>query len=232
MLLAGGFASLKRPVAAIEWQDVQLVKAAIRWRQWRPLSARAERQPNRLANQDVAGNRDLRRPFAFLLQLGEGLRESRKGDRNADARFLGLEDDEDGRLACLELLDELVLGDNLCITGEGMAAQKRRMPHVLVIDLQAESRWQQYPHGREHPKHAGAVGELLEIDRKADVVAILGGHALHERARLGFRAGWRSFAHHLPVAVLRLDGAIHRLLCEGAIGGENRHCSDERQQQG
>ena len=57
----------------------------------------------------------------------------------------------------------------------------------------------------QHPQYALAVGELLEIDGEADVVAVLRRDALHQRAHLVLGAGRGRLAHHLPVPVLSLD---------------------------
>ena len=122
------------------------------------------------------------------------------------------------RLALLQLLDQLILDDHLRVAGERMAAQERRVPDVLVVDLEAEPRRQQHAERRKHAQHALAVGEALEIDGEADVVAVLGRHALHQRAHLVLGARRRRLAHHLPVAVLGLDGAALGQLCRcGAL---------------
>lgn len=98
MLLAGGFASVKRPVAANEWQDLQLVKTAVPIRAVL-LAAGSRATAERRGEPGRCWETKRQQACASLLQLGESLREARERNRNADSRFLGLEDDEDGRLA-------------------------------------------------------------------------------------------------------------------------------------
>ena len=114
------------------------------------------------------------------------------------------------------------LDHHLGVAGEGVAAHERRVADVLVVDLEAEARRQQHAERRKHPQHALAVGELLEIDGEADVVAVLGRHALHQRAHLVLGAGRGRLAHHLPVAVLGLDRAAFRRLRRATRGGGER----------
>src|SRR6185312_871120 len=75
-----------------------------------------------------------------LFQLGQRFLKTSERNRNSDTRLLGLEDDEDGSLAVLQLLDQRILDHHLRVAGERVAAQKGRMPHILVVDLQSKSR--------------------------------------------------------------------------------------------
>ena len=99
-----------------------------------------------------------------LLQFNQGFLESAERDRNADPRFLRLEDDENGGLAVFELLDQRILHHHLRVSCERMAAHKRRVPNILVIDLQTEARRQQNAQRCKHAQNPRAVGKLLEVD--------------------------------------------------------------------
>ena len=70
-----------------------------------------------------------------LLERGRCLGKARKRDRNADARLLGLEDDEDRGLSGLQLLDELVVDGHLRIAGERLAAVERRMAEAMALGV-------------------------------------------------------------------------------------------------
>jgi len=65
------------------------------------------------------------------------------------------------------LLDQGRLDDHLGVAGEVVTAHERRMAHILVVDLEAETGRQQHTQRRKHPQDALAVGELLEIDGEA-----------------------------------------------------------------
>src|SRR4029078_11562079 len=99
-----------------------------------------------------------------LFQLGQRFLKTSERNRNSDTRLLGLEDDEDGSLAVLQLLDQRILDHHLRVAGERVAAQKGRMPHILVVDLQSKSRRQQDAERRKHAQNARAVGGPLEAD--------------------------------------------------------------------
>ena len=71
-----------------------------------------------------------------LFEFGKRFLEAGKRDRDSDARFLGLEDDEDCRLAALELLNERIVDHDLRVACKAVAAQERRMADVLVVDLE------------------------------------------------------------------------------------------------
>src|SRR5215831_7676838 len=180
-----------------------------RWRLPNPRERRSSR-PRPLVPQGAVS--------ACSLQGGQSLAETGKRDRNANARLLGLENDEDCGLARLELLNEVRLGDDLGVTGKVMATHERGMTHVLVVDLETEARRQQHAPGREHPQHALAVGELLKIDGEPDVVAVLRRDALDERAHLVLGAGRRRPAHDLPVSMLGFDGPTLGRLRGGGSG--------------
>ena len=85
-------------------------------------------------------------------------------------------------------------------------------PTSLLSILRPRPGGSSTPSGANTRSTRCAVGELLEIDGEADVVAVLRRHALHHRAHLVLGAGRRRLAHDLPVAVLGLDRAALRRL--------------------
>ena len=151
-----------------------------------------------------------------LFKGGQGLSKSRKRDRDTDSRLLGLKYNKDSGFAGLQLFDELILDDDLGIAGDVVAPQKRGVADVLIVDLEAESRWQKNAQRRENPEDTGAVRELLEIDGQANIIAILSRHALNECTGFVFGACSGRLADRLPIAILTFDGAVR--WCRGCSG--------------
>src|SRR5215475_12292384 len=90
---------------------------------------------------------------AALLQRDQGLVEAGERDWNADAGLLRLKDNEDGGLTRLQLFDQRIFQHHLSVAGEGMAAHERRVPDILVVDLEAQARRQQHAERRKHAQH-------------------------------------------------------------------------------
>src|SRR5690606_30467317 len=82
-------------------------------------------------------------------QSGKAIGEARQRNRNADAGFLGLENNEDRGLPGLELLDQLVLDGDLRIAGKGVTAQEGGVADVGAVHLEADAGRQQNADGRE-----------------------------------------------------------------------------------
>src|SRR4051795_5578725 len=77
-------------------------------------------------------------PFA-LRQLVIALAEPVQAEREADAFFRGLEDDEGRGLGSAELAEQLVVHDDLGDAAIGQAADKAGTAYVLVVELEAEA---------------------------------------------------------------------------------------------
>ncbi len=90
------------------------------------------------------------------------------------------ENDEDGCLPGLELLDERIFDDDLSVASEAMAAQKWCVADIFIVNFETEPRRQQHAERRKDTKHARAVRELLKIDGQPDIVLVFGSNALHE----------------------------------------------------
>src|SRR6476661_5033403 len=163
-----------------------------------------------------------------LFEVVERLFEASKRNRNTDARLIRLEDDEDRRLAGLELLHQRVVDHHLRIACERMAALERRMPHILIVDFETESWRQQDAERSEDAQHARAVREPLEVDGQPDVVAVFRGYALHERADAVLGAGRRILTHDLPGTVLRFDGSLLRARGLDRAGEQERGEKEKR----
>ena len=157
------------------------------------------------------------------MQLGEGFGEAGERDGDADAVFFGLENDEHGGFAGFQFFDEGVLHDDLGVAGEVLAAQERGVADILLVDFQAKAGREQDADGSEHAQNAGTVGKFLEVDGEADVIAVLGGDTLNERANLALGARGGVLAHHLPIAVLGLYRAF--------LGGKGGERGDERERE-
>jgi len=82
---------------------------------------------------------------------------------------------------------------------------------------------QEHPEGRQHAKDPRLlVRRLHDDDGKADILAVLRGHELHDHALLGGRAG-RRVAAKVPVAVFRFDLALRR-----SMGGGEKQQNEQQ----
>ena len=111
-------------------------------------------------------------------------------------------------LAGAQFLDQLVVHDHLGDAAIGQAAHEAGAADVGIVDLEAEAGRQQHAERRHHAHQpALGVGGLEHDHGQADIGAVLGGHALDQRALLALGAG-RRVAADLPVFVHRLDRAL------------------------
>src|SRR5580693_6788068 len=76
-------------------------------------------------------------------QLVEAFAKALQAHREADALLGRLEDDEGRGLAGAHLLDQLVFHDHFGDAAIGQAAHEAGAADIVVVDLQAQPRWQQ-----------------------------------------------------------------------------------------
>src|SRR3954449_9914814 len=134
--------------------------------------------------------------------------EPGKVQRDTDAFFRRLIDDEGGGLAGPHLVDQLVFHDDFGDATGRQAAHEAGTADIGLIDFEAEAVRQQHAERCDDAQEpALAVGGLEHDHDQIDVGLVLGGAALPQSALLAARAGWR-LAAQLPIAVLGFDDAL------------------------
>ena len=112
------------------------------------------------------------------------------------------------------MAEQLVVHHDFGDAAIGQAAHEAGAADVLIVELQAQARGQQYAERRHHPHQlALLVGGFQHDHGEAGVGAVLGHHALDQGALLALRAR-RGVAADLPVAMDR----PHRALRAGRLG--------------
>ena len=108
----------------------------------------------------------------------------------------------------------------------GRHRTKPARPISALIDLEAEAGGQQHAERGHHPHQpALGVGGLEHDHGQPDIGAVFRGHALDQRALLGFGAG-RRVAADLPILVHRFDRALGKGLT-GTGKRQRRHQREE-----
>src|SRR5215472_9357621 len=161
-------------------------------------------------------------------QLVKALRKSVQAERKSDALLWRLEDDEGRRLGSLQLAEQLVVHDNFGDAAVRKAAHEAGAPHVLVVELQAQSGGQQHAERRYYPHQPALLVGGLEHDHgQTGIGAVLCHHALDQGALLVLRAG-RRVAADLPVAMCRAHRALRLRGRRRAERGGGRQRRDKR----
>src|SRR5262245_19159461 len=152
-------------------------------------------------------------PFFALFQIRQRVAEALQADRDANAGFRRIEDDEHGGASAHHLLDHLVLQHHLGYAALLAAFEERRVADILVIDLESKAG------GQEHAERHHDAQQLLiladgfvEHHGQPDIWPVLRGHALHQRAFLLLGA-WRRATAHLPGSV----GLLHHAAGAGCL---------------
>lgn len=161
------------------------------------------------------------RALGALRQLVVALAEPVQAEREADAFFRRLKNDESGGLGAAELAEQLVFEDDLGDAAVGEAADEAGAADVLVVELESEPGGQQDPERGDHAHQAALLVGSLEHDHgQAGIGAVFRHHALDQGALLGLGAR-RGVAADLPVA---MDGAYRAL----RMGKARKRQKDDR----
>src|SRR5262245_42799643 len=79
-----------------------------------------------------------------LLEVAQGVAEALERDRNADAGFRRIKNDEHRGCALFHLGDDVVLEHDLGDATASAAFEERGVADILAVDLEAQSRRQEH----------------------------------------------------------------------------------------